>query len=165
MSFILNDMKVFGKIFGHQRDEVNVISWLNCRDGCFVKWCKVSSNGVMLRQYVHHVNWGCVVCWRRNLGYGDVTVIGEPWWVFLLPASKRIFLWVIVVYVNWYVSLNFCTGLLHKPGWCKCDVHKLVVIYLWLSNLSSHHCHSDARFQWFCCNDKRFSIRWILFCV
>jgi hypothetical protein len=41
-------MKLFGKIFGHQRDEVNVISWLNCRDGCCVKWCKVSSNGVMM---------------------------------------------------------------------------------------------------------------------
>jgi hypothetical protein len=77
MSFILNNVKVFGKIFGHQRDEVNVI-WLNCRDGCFVKWCKVPSNGVMMRQYVHHVNWGCVVYWRRSLGLVEVTVIREP---------------------------------------------------------------------------------------
>jgi len=77
MSFILNNVKVFGKIFGHRRDEVNVISWLNCKDGCFVKWCKVCSNGVMVMQYVHHVNWGCVVCWRRSLGHGDVTVIRE----------------------------------------------------------------------------------------
>jgi hypothetical protein len=36
------------------------------------------SNGVMLRQYVHHVNWGCVVCWRRSLGHGDVAVIRKP---------------------------------------------------------------------------------------